>query len=72
MGAPPARGGQDDGQGLSAPTTSAVDRLVTGYLDHLTVERGLAANTISSYRRDLRRYTEFLDAAGVRSLGEVA
>ena len=46
--------------------------MVTGYLDHLTVERGLAANTISSYRRDLRRYTEFLDAAGVRGLGEVA
>ncbi len=72
MGAPPARGGQDGGPGLSAPTTSAVDRVVTGYLDHLTVERGLAANTISSYRRDLRRYTEFLDAAGVRGLGEVA
>jgi integrase/recombinase XerD len=46
--------------------------VVTGYLDHLTVERGLAGNTISSYRRDLRRYTEFLAAAGVRGLGEVA
>jgi integrase/recombinase XerD len=45
--------------------------VVTGYLDHLVVERGLAANTISSYRRDLRRYTEFLAAAGVRGLGEV-
>jgi integrase/recombinase XerD len=46
--------------------------VVTGYLDHLTVERGLAANTIASYRRDLRRYTEYLDAAGVRGLGEIA
>jgi len=46
--------------------------VVGGYLDHLTVERGLAGNTISSYRRDLRRYTEFLAAAGVRGLGEVA
>jgi integrase/recombinase XerD len=36
------------------------------------VERGLAGNTISSYRRDLRRYAEFLSAAGVRGLGEVA
>ena len=45
--------------------------MVTGYLDHLTVERGLAANTIASYRRDLRRYTEYLAAAGVRGMGEV-
>ncbi|GAB3324954.1 site-specific tyrosine recombinase XerD [Geodermatophilus aquaeductus] len=46
--------------------------MVGGYLDHLAVERGLAANTIASYRRDLRRYTQFLAAAGVRGLGEVA
>jgi integrase/recombinase XerD len=46
--------------------------VVGGYLDHLAVERGLAANTIASYRRDLRRYTQFLAAAGVRGLGEVA
>ena len=35
------------------------------YLDHLAVERGLAANTLTSYRRDLRRYLEFLDEQGV-------
>ncbi|UOY03969.1 site-specific integrase [Blastococcus sp. PRF04-17] len=50
----------------------APERVVTGYLDHLTVERGLAANTIASYRRDLRRYTDYLTAAGVRDLREVA
>ena len=50
----------------------APERVVTGYLDHLTVERGLAANTIASYRRDLRRYTEYLAAAGVRGMREVA
>jgi integrase/recombinase XerD len=53
------------------PTAPAIERVVTGYLDHLVVERGLAANTISSYRRDLRRYTEFLGAAGVQGIGEV-
>jgi integrase/recombinase XerD len=41
------------------------------YLDHLTVERGLATNTLSSYRRDLRRYLAFLDEAGLRDLDAV-
>jgi integrase/recombinase XerD len=39
-----------------------------GYLDHLTIERGVAANTLSSYRRDLRRYAEHLNARGVDDL----
>ena len=41
------------------------------YLDHLAVERALAANTLASYRRDLTRYTELLAASGVRTLDEV-
>lgn len=35
-----------------------------GYLDHLAVERGVARNTLLSYRRDLRRYLIFLASAG--------
>jgi integrase/recombinase XerD len=35
------------------------------------VERGLAENTLKSYRRDLRRYLEYLDAQGVRELDSV-
>lgn len=31
------------------------------FLTHLTVERGLARNTIAAYRRDLGAYREFLD-----------
>jgi integrase/recombinase XerD len=45
---------------------------VRGYLDHLGVERGLAPNTLASYRRDLRRYTEHLTRRGVGDLGDVA
>jgi integrase/recombinase XerD len=41
------------------------------YLDHLTVERGLARNTLASYRRDLWRYAQSLAAAGVGALPEV-
>ncbi|ORX03957.1 recombinase XerD [Mycolicibacillus trivialis] len=50
---------------------SALDGQVGGYLDHLAIERGVAANTLSSYRRDLRRYTQYLSARGVGDLGEV-
>ena len=55
----PAVGG---GPGLTAspddpPQPSpALRRVLRTYLDHLTVERGLSGNTLSSYRRDLDRY----------------
>lgn len=41
------------------------------WLDHLAVERGLSANTLSNYRRDVNRYTEWLRAAGITSLDAV-
>jgi integrase/recombinase XerD len=44
---------------------------VRAFLDHLTVERGSSANTLSSYRRDLRRYVDYLDAAGISDLDKV-
>ncbi|GAA3967805.1 site-specific tyrosine recombinase XerD [Gordonia caeni] len=46
--------------------------VVQRYLDHLTVERGSARNTVASYRRDLERYTGFLAGRGVHSLAEVS
>ncbi|MFZ2511511.1 MAG: site-specific tyrosine recombinase XerD [Gordonia sp. (in: high G+C Gram-positive bacteria)] len=49
----------------------SVEDVVLRYLDHLTVEKGSAANTVSSYRRDLARYAEFLDGLGRTSLTAV-
>jgi integrase/recombinase XerD len=38
---------------------------VRGWLNHLDVERGVSANTLKSYRRDLARYTAYLGGRGV-------
>ena len=35
------------------------------YLDHLAVERGLSAHTLTAYRRDLQRYVSFLSKRDV-------
>ncbi|NDU73949.1 tyrosine recombinase [Actinomadura sp. DSM 109109] len=50
---------------------SALDSAVRAYLGHLAVERGLAANTLSSYRRDLRRYAQVQARRGRESVGEI-
>ncbi|MEV6774584.1 site-specific tyrosine recombinase XerD [Nocardia sp. NPDC051030] len=47
-------------------------RQIDAYLDHMTVERGAARNTLSAYRRDLKRYQDFLDVRGVETLARVA
>ncbi len=47
--------------------TVAVDR----YVRHVTIERGLAANTIAAYQRDLDGYVAWLAHQGVEEVGEV-
>ena len=56
---------------MEAAGPSPLVRAVRTYLDHLVVERGLAANSVASYKRDLRRYLGYLDSLGVTSLEEV-
>jgi integrase/recombinase XerD len=60
------------GERPAARVPGAIADALRTYLDHLVVERGIAENTLRSYRRDLRRYAEYLAGRGVADLGEVA
>ena len=52
-------------------TDSELHRDAERFLIHVTVERGLAANTLAAYRRELRRYVAFLTARGIVRAEEV-
>ena len=41
------------------------------FLRHVAIERGLSANTVAAYRRDLTVYTVWLDGEGVGDVREV-
>ena len=66
--APPgtgAAGARPAGGVHTAPPSEQAAAAVRRFLDYLAVERGLASNTLAAYRRDLRRYTGWLAAAGI-------
>ncbi len=55
----------------AAAIAPALAAALRGYLDHLAVERGLARNTLLSYRRDLTGYARFLTGGGITQPGAV-
>lgn len=42
-----------------------ISRDIDGYLRHLTIERGMAKNTLLAYKRDLKLYSDFLESREV-------
>jgi integrase/recombinase XerD len=50
---------------------NALLRPAEAYLDHLAVERGMSANTLGAYRRDVTRYLRWLRSEGVTGPREV-
>ena len=45
-----------------------MQHLVDAFLDHLTIERGAAANTRAAYADDLKRFTGFLHAQNITQI----
>lgn len=50
---------------------SQLDSLVDAYLRHLTIERGMAKNTLSAYRADLARYLVFLESKQIQNPNDI-
>jgi integrase/recombinase XerD len=46
--------------------------LIDSFLDYLSVERGLAKNTIIAYREDLHIYLDFIIKRGINALSKVS
>ena len=52
-------------------SSSALERSIRGYLNHLRVERGLAVNTLAAYERDLNRYAQWCATRSLTEAGAV-
>ena len=50
---------------------ASLQRSVDGYLRHLTIERGMAKNTLLAYKRDLSKYLETLEKLGITDSSEI-
>jgi integrase/recombinase XerD len=48
-----------------------LQRSVDSYLRHLTIERGMAKNTMLAYKRDLAKYLEILEKEGITDSAQV-
>ncbi|AMA73676.1 MULTISPECIES: site-specific tyrosine recombinase XerD [Aneurinibacillus] len=49
-----------------------MNELITQFIHYLTVERGLAKNTLESYRRDLISYCAYLEREGFKDISETS
>lgn len=50
----------------------SLQREVTAYLNHLTIERGLSDNTLAAYRRDLARYLRYLTQEHITDVQQIS
>lgn len=46
-------------------TVMNLDSALKSFIDHVTIERGLSLNSISAYKRDLAKFSQFLDTGSL-------
>ncbi|MFC5382454.1 site-specific tyrosine recombinase XerD [Aquipuribacter nitratireducens] len=69
---PPRRAEPDVSPGPGSPEVrDALAAAAEAWLAHLGVERGVAGNTLAAYRRDVRRWCDFVRRSGRRAPAEV-
>lgn len=56
---------------MKRPGITEIDPAISGYLDHLIVDRGLARLTVESYSSDMGGFARFLQAGGVRTIDAI-
>lgn len=49
-----------------------LQRSVDSYIRHLTIERGMAKNTLLAYKRDLAKYLQMLEKSGITDSSEIS
>lgn len=68
----PVRGEVDVFGDATASSSGRLTDLIDDFMGYLTVERGASPNTVTSYRRDLRLYADFLLDRGVTGLDRIS
>jgi integrase/recombinase XerD len=56
---------------MTAKNLSGIELAVSGYLDHLIVDQGLASLTVQAYAADMRGFTEFLLGRKIGSVSDI-
>ena len=54
-----------------AEGSGELDAALEGFLTHIRVERGLAERTVEAYARDLARFVEYVERAGVARVADL-
>ncbi|WP_374071778.1 site-specific tyrosine recombinase XerD [Corynebacterium belfantii] len=50
----------------------SINNIARQWLTHLAVEKGVSDNTLSNYRRDLERYTQWLQVQGIANIENIS